>query len=297
MIRCKELVKDFKGNCALKGISFTISEPTITGVIGVNGAGKTTLFKSLAGFLKPTAGEAYCLEQPTFQNILTAQNLILIEEGMTFYPNANLYELIVSYSRFYENFNQDFALKLMEHFQLKKNRKYIELSKGMKSTFRLILALSARTAVTLLDEPTTGMDPGVRKKIYEAILKDYIKVPRIILISNHHLKEMEELLDSILLIHEGKVLKHGPLEEFQTFLTGVQGPGEGIEMLAKELKTYNRKDFGNGLQRIIVESKALESLKLNKENFDLTLQPVSPEDAFVYLTQQKGGSIDELYHS
>lgn len=298
MIRCEELTKYFNGTQALNGCSFEILEPTLTGVIGVNGAGKTTLFKSLAGFLKPTRGEAYVLEEPAFQNIVAAQNVMLIEEGMAFYTTASLYELMESYRRFYQNFDQSLAIKMTEYFHLSDKKKYSDLSKGMKSTFRLILALSARAPLTLLDEPTTGMDPGVRKELYELILKDYIKVPRIILISSHYLGEMEELLDSILFIHEGKVLKHDNVEEFQTFLKGVQGPPELIESLEKNIKIYDRKDFGEGIRRIIVESKDLESLSLEEDEMNnLTVKRISPEDAFVYLTQRKGGGIDELYHS
>ncbi len=298
MIRCDELTKYFNGTRALDGCSFEISEPTLTGVIGVNGAGKTTLFKSIAGFLKPTKGEVYILDEQAFQNIIAAQNVMLTEDGMSFYPTASLHELIGSYSRFYPNFDQSLAIKLTEYFRLEEKKKYNELSKGMKSTFRLILALSARAPITLLDEPTTGMDPGVRKELFELILKDYIKVPRIILISSHYLGEMEELLDSILFIHEGKVLKHDDVEEFQTFLTGVQGAPKLIESLEDKLQIYDCKDFGAGIRRIIVESKDLESLSLKEDVMNsLTFKGVSPEDAFVYLTKRKGGGIDELYHS
>ncbi len=298
MIRCKQLIKNFNDTRALNGCDFEITEPTLTGVIGVNGAGKTTLFRSLAGFLKPTEGKACFLGEPTFQNIATAQNLILIEEGMTFYPTATLYELITSYRRFYQNFDQALALKLSDYFHLPKKKKYKELSKGMKGTFRLILGLSARAPVTLLDEPTTGLDPGVRKELYKLILKDYIEVPRIILISSHYLGEMERLLDSILFIHEGKVIKHGPVEGFQTLLTGVQGPSEEIEPLTQELKVYDSKDFGEGIRRIIVESRAFEGLNLKADTMDhFTVHRVSPEDAFVYLTKGRGGDIDELYRS
>ena len=298
MIRCDELTKYFNGTRALENCSFEITGPTLTGVIGVNGAGKTTLFKSLAGFLKPTGGEAFVLDQPAFQNISVAQNVMLLEEGMRFYTSAGLKELMDSYNRFYQNFDLKLALGLLKYFNLNENSKYHSLSKGMSSTFRLILALSARAPITLLDEPTSGMDPGVRKDLYEIILKDYIKAPRIILISSHYLGEMEQILQDILFIHEGKVLKHGALEEFETLMIALQASPSVIRPLEELLTVYEAKDFGEGLRRIVVSKEDFEALPHSvslKEQ--LTLQGISPEESFVYLTRRKGGGIDELYNS
>ncbi len=298
MIRCEALTKYFNGTRALEGCSFEIREPGITGVIGVNGAGKTTLLKSLAGFLKPTKGQAYVLDEPAFQNITVAQNVMLIEDDMRFYSGANLRELIDSYSRFYQNFDLKLATGLMNYFNLNENAKYDELSKGMASTYRLILALSAKAPITLLDEPTSGMDPGVRKDLYEIILKDYIKAPRIILISSHYLGEMEQILENILFIHQGKVLKHGSLADFETLLIALQAPPDEIQFLEDQLKVYEEKDYGEGLRRIVVEKEAFDALHLPKDQLKrLTMKGISPEDSFVYLTRRKGGGIDELYDS
>jgi len=298
MIRCKELTKYFTGTRALDGCSFEISEPGITGVIGVNGAGKTTLFKSIAGFLKPTNGEVYVLEEPAFQNITVAQNVILIEEGMNFYQSGNLQELMDTYSRFYLNYDMKLAKGLLRYFNLSGALKYDELSKGMASTFRLILALSARAPITLLDEPTSGMDPGVRKDLYDIILKDFIQVPRMILISSHYLGEMERILENILFIHEGKVLKHGALEEFETLLIAIQGAPSLVRSLEDQFAVYETKDIGEGLRRIVVEKSEFDHSKIAEElRASLTIQEISPEDSFVYLTRRKGGGIDELYHS
>jgi len=298
MIRCDELTKYFNGTRALKNCSFEITEPTLTGVIGVNGAGKTTLFKSLAGFLKPTSGMPSLFGEEAFQNITVAQNVMLIEEGMQFYPGVSLYELLDSYQQFYEDFDITLAKGLLNYFNLPGEARYERLSKGMASTFRLILALSARAAVTLLDEPTTGMDPSVRKDVYELILKDYIKAPRIILISSHYLGEMESILDHILLIDEGRVLEHGALEEFQSLFVAVKGSPEIITSLEEKLQVFEGKDFGPGIRQIVVKREEFLNLHLWDEvKESLTVNSISPEDSFIYLTRRKGGGIHELYDS
>jgi ABC-2 type transport system ATP-binding protein len=298
MIRCESLTKFFNGTRALEECSFEISGPSITGVIGVNGAGKTTLFKSLAGFLKPSGGNAYVFDQPAFQNIIAAQNVILVDESMEFYPGATLKELIDSYSRFYRNFDVKLAMGLLKYFNLQQNAKYKTLSKGVRATFRLILGLSARAPITLLDEPADGMDPGVRTDLYQLILKDYVKAPRIILISSHYLGEMEPILEDILFIHEGKVLKHDGLEVFESLLIALQGPPDIIELVEKRLKVYEGKNFGEGLRRIVVDKEAYELLDLSEKlRSRLTLQGISPEGSFTHLTRREGGGINELYDS
>ena len=298
MIRCNELTKYFNGTRALKGCSFQIEEPTLTGVIGVNGAGKTTLFKTLAGFLKPTSGEAELFEEPAFQSIMAAQNVMLIEEGMQFYPRTPLIDLLDSYQRFYENFDRTLAKGLLEYFNLPYKARYEDLSKGMASTFRLILALSSRAAVTLLDEPTTGMDPSVRKDVYELILKDYVKVPRIILISSHYLGEMENILDRILLIHEGDVLKEGSPEDFQNLLVALKASPEIIAPMEEKLEVFDGKDFGPGTRQIVVRREDFDGLHLRENVIEaMDIQPIGPEDSFIYLTRKKGGGIHELYDS
>lgn len=298
MIRCTAVAKHFNGTKALDGCSFEIDAPTITGVIGVNGAGKTTLFKTLAGFLKPTGGEACVLGKPAFQNIDVAQNVMLNEEKMTFYANATLRELIHSYSRFYRNFDVGLATGLLAYFQLNEKWQYTKLSKGMASTFRLIISLAARAPVTLLDEPATGMDPSVRKDLYQVILKDYIAVPRIILIASHYLGEMEQILESILLIHGGKVMEHRSLEDFQGLLVALQSDPLTLRAIEETLQVYEGKDFGPGMRQIVVNQEAFHQLSLEAEAAaGIKKVGVSLEDSFIYLTQRKGGGINELYHS
>ncbi|RQD69433.1 MAG: ABC transporter ATP-binding protein [Tindallia sp. MSAO_Bac2] len=298
MIRCEALTKSFGNNQALQDCSFEINEPSLTGVIGVNGAGKTSLFKTLAGFIKPTKGEAYVLDRLPFQDIKVAQNVIMIEEGMTFHPNATLHELVDSYHRFYGNFDKKLAEKLLDYFQLDSKRPYRKLSKGMASGFRVALGLAAQAPITLLDEPNTGMDPSLRKDLYQIILKDYINNPRVMLISSHYLGEMEQILEKILLIHQGSVMKHDSLEAFQSLLVAVQGRPEIIHSLEEKIPFYEKKDYGAGMSQIIVRKSDLEALKLSAEQEkDLAVNGISSEDCFIYLTRRKGGSINDIYHS
>lgn len=298
MIRCEEVTKTFGNIRALDGCSFEMGEPSLTGVIGINGAGKTTLFKTLAGMIRPTEGKVQVLDEPAFQSIIVSQNTILIEEGMALYDQATLQELLDSFQRFYQNFDMKLAKGLMGHFQLDENQRYSHLSKGMASSFRLIIALASRAAITLLDEPANGMDPGVRKDFYDVILKEYIKVPRMMLIASHYLEEMEQILEHILVIHQGKALRHDEVEEFQRLLVALQAPPGVIRPLEEKLHVYEGKDYGPGMRQIIVNREAYQQLDLREEEREsLKVNGISAQDCFIHLTRRTGGGIDELYHS
>ena len=117
MISCEKLQKKYRNNEVLEGISFTIEEPKIIGLIGRNGAGKSTLLKMLAGHTKPSAGIINVLNTQPFNNLYTANNMILIDENMGFPPLA-LQEILKQAGRFNKNFATDLALELLNYAQL-----------------------------------------------------------------------------------------------------------------------------------------------------------------------------------
>src|SRR5699024_9515738 len=161
-------------------------------------------------------------EQP-FNNLLVSANTILIDEHMNFPDSITLGELLEFAGRFYEKWDMDFAQRLLNYFSFHPRDTYSNLSKGKKSTFNVIVGLSSRCALTLFDEPTTGMDAAVRKDFYRALLKDYIAYPRTIMISSHHLNEIEDILEDILLIDDGQKYLHLPIDKVKEYAIGIVG--------------------------------------------------------------------------
>ncbi|WP_291636330.1 ATP-binding cassette domain-containing protein [Clostridium sp.] len=164
IIQCTNVTKAYKKNNALNNLSFSIEENTITGLIGRNGAGKTTLLKLLSGFLKTTDGEIKVFNENPFNNLNVSCNIIFIDENMSFSKQLTLDEILTATNSFYPNFDEIMSRKLLEYFSLDQNRKHSELSKGMTSTFNMILGIVSHCALTIMDEPTTGMDAAVRKE-------------------------------------------------------------------------------------------------------------------------------------
>ena len=135
----------------------------------------------------------------------------------------NLSETLDAARRFYPNWDHRLALRLFDYFSLNPRQLHKNLSKGMKSTFNMIVGLSARCALTIFDEPTVGMDAAVRKDFYRALLQDYLQHPRTIIFSSHLLKEIEDILEEVLLLREGQKRLHLPADQLREYAVGLRG--------------------------------------------------------------------------
>jgi len=295
VIECDNLTKAYKNCRALDNLSFTIEENTITGLIGRNGAGKTTLLKLLSGYLKPSSGEVKVFEDNPFNSLKVASNSIFIDENMTFSKHLTLEEIITVAKDFYPSFDEAMSRKLLEYFSLNKNSKHSELSKGMTSTFNMILGIASHSALTIMDEPTTGMDAAVRKEMYKILLRDYIENPRTIIISSHHLEELEDILEDILLLKDGTKCIHMPIVDLKEYAIGLRGNMETVKALVKDKTVLYEETFGKDSVYMVVETKNFEEdLKVAKAS-KVEGKTVSINDLCIYLTSPKEGGINYVF--
>ena len=293
-IVCNRVEKRFRSKNALNKLSCSIEGEKIIGLIGSNGAGKSTWLKLLAGHLKPIDGEIRLLGENPFNNLKIATNLILIEDTMTFPPFFNLRELFKMASDFYPNWQGELAERLLVYAEIPLNSYHHHLSKGQVSTFNLIYGLATRCAITLLDEPMNGMDEGIRTDMYRAILKEYIAYPRTLIISSHHLKEIEHLLEEIMLIDEGEVVLHLPLEDVKQMMVRLQGDVNEIkEMTNYQDVLYERQDAIN-YEAIIERNKIDRSYT---QQSAVQMQSVSASEVCKFLTTKQKGGIDDVFKS
>lgn len=295
VIECSGLTKTYGRIQALSSLSFNIEENKITGLIGRNGAGKTTLLKIIAGFLYQTSGEIKVFSNPPFNNLSVSSNLIFIDEKMTFPDSLRLTDILESAAGFYENWDTELAKRLFDYFALNPRQSHGGLSKGMKSTFNMILGISAHCPLTIFDEPTTGMDAAVRKDFYRALLKDYLQFPRSVILSSHLLNEIEDILEDVLLIHEGQKRMHIPISELKAYAVGLRGKAALIDDLIKGREIYHREGFGKDSTFVAVRNDK-HDLRLNEAvGRGVEVSPVSADDLCVYLTARNKGGIDHVF--
>lgn len=294
VIEFQNVTKTYRTHDVLQGMDFSIKRDVLTGIIGRNGVGKTTLMKIIVGFIEETSGNVEVFSEKPFNSLKVSANSILIDDAMNFPDSMTLADILKECNRFYSNWDARLAKRLVDYFGYHLKARHLHLSKGKKSTFNAIIGIAARCPLTIFDEPTTGMDSAVRKDFYRALLKDYIDHPRTILLSSHHIEEIEDLLEDVLLVHEGIAHFHGPITELQEMFISVTGKPEKLAMHTAGKKVVNTTEMGLYPQWIVesnFNSNEIEHMK----TAGITIAPVSANDAYIALTNQPRGGIDDVF--
>jgi ABC-2 type transport system ATP-binding protein len=290
-IECEGITKKYGNLTAINNISVAVGENEITGLIGRNGAGKTTFLKLVAGFLRPDSGKIRVFSENPFNNLKVSANMVFVDDRMQYPAALSIKEILDHAGKLYARWDEKLAIRLMNYFSLSPGKSYRSLSKGMQSTFNMIIGIASRCALTIFDEPTTGMDAAVRKDFYRVLLKDYVNCPRTIIMSSHLLSEIEEILEKIILIDEGKLYLHMPVLDLKEYAIGIRGPAEKVNALIFEEKIIHRETYG--LNSVYAVARRTDIAKKRMDGVEYL--PVNTDDLCIYLTDKSEGGIDDVF--
>ena len=203
IVECKNLSKAYGKKTALSHINLALESGHIIGLLGPNGSGKTTLIKLLNGLLTPSEGELYIGENPVG---VESKKIVSYLPDQT-YLNGNLKvrEIIRYFKDFYADFDEDRAYDMLEKLKIQPEHKLKTMSKGTKEKVQLILVMSRRAKLYILDEPIAGVDPAARDYILDTILSNYDE-DATILISTHLISDIENILDNVIFIKDGQIV-------------------------------------------------------------------------------------------
>ncbi|MBR0373737.1 MAG: ABC transporter ATP-binding protein [Mogibacterium sp.] len=205
IVEVRNLVKRYP-SFELKEVSFHVDEGRITGFIGRNGAGKTTTIKSMLNLIHPDGGEVDYFGKPLLGNEMEIKKHIGYSTGaVNWYPRKKMRDIVDIVRRFYDTWDEASYRKYLEMFSLDESKSPIELSEGMKVKFNLLLALSHRSEVLILDEPTRGLDPFSRNELLD-IFTDLKKDGVAVFFSTHIISDIEKCADDIVYISHGKIV-------------------------------------------------------------------------------------------
>ncbi len=212
LISCQGLSKSYGSLHALDGVDLTVGRGQIIGLLGPNGAGKTTLIKILCGLLRPTQGSVTI--NGSAIGVDTKGVVSYLPDKMYFADWMKAKDLLNLFGDFYEDFSMERAQSMCESLSIDENQKIKAMSKGTKEKLQLILAMSRQAQLYLLDEPIAGVDPAARDYIMNTILTNYNQNGTVI-ISTHLIDDIERILDEVILLQNGKILRHQNVDDIR----------------------------------------------------------------------------------
>ena len=216
VVEVRGLTRRFRRKVALDNVDLTVRPGVVFGLVGENGAGKTTLIKHLLGLLKPNAGTARVFGlDPVADPVGVLSRIGYLSEDRDLPYWMRLGELMRYTQAFYPGWDEAFAEDLRQTFDLDADAKVRQLSRGERAKAGLLIALAYRPELLLLDEPSSGLDPVVRRDILGAIIRTVADEGRTVFFSSHLLDEVERVSDVLAMIHKGKVVLSAPLEEIK----------------------------------------------------------------------------------
>ena len=202
LIEIKNLNKCYGKKQALNNINLTIESGKIYGLLGPNGSGKTTLIKIINDLLTPTSGEVLVKgEKP---GVESKKIISYLPERTYLNMNFKVKELLDYFEDFYENFDRKKAQTLLKKLNISEEDKLKTMSKGTKEKVQLILVMSRKADLYILDEPIGGVDPASRDYILETIISNFDEKSSMI-ISTHLIQDIETILDNVIFINQGKI--------------------------------------------------------------------------------------------
>lgn len=215
ILECKNLTKEYKKNIpVLYNFNLEIEKGKIVGLLGPNGCGKSTLIKLISGLLQPNSGEILVDGVPVGEK--SKALISYLPERTYFSSGMKVYELIKYFEDFYEDFDTPRAFKLLSDLGINPEAKLKALSKGTKEKVQLVLVMSRRAKLYLLDEPIAGVDPAAREYILNTIVSNYDPEASII-ITTHLITDVEQVLDDfVFLSFGGEILQAGNADDART---------------------------------------------------------------------------------
>jgi ABC-2 type transport system ATP-binding protein len=216
LVDIRRLTRQFGRTTALDDVSLAIPRGGVFGLIGANGAGKTTLIKHILGLLKAESGTVQVFGLDPVQNPVGVLGRIGYLSEDRDLPNwMRVGELMRYTQAFFPNWDERHAEELREAFDLDPNAKIKTLSRGQRARTGLLVALAHRPDLLVLDEPSSGLDPVVRRDILGAIIRTIAEEGRTVLFSSHLLDEVERVADRVAIIHQGRIVLTAAMDEIK----------------------------------------------------------------------------------
>lgn len=226
LLEFSNITKKYGSKVALDNVSFNLEPGKIIGLLGPNGSGKSTILKLVNGLLQPTEGEIKIMGNPP--GIMSKSIISYLPERTYLNEWMKISDLINFFADFYIDFDINKANEMVIALKLDPNHKLKTISKGNKEKVQLILVMSRKAKLYLLDEPIGGVDPATRDFILDTIISNYLS-DATLMISTHLISDIERIFDEVILINQGAIYKHDSVDNIR------QQTGKSVDQLFREV--------------------------------------------------------------
>ena len=282
-LHCEHIVKTYSGKDVLREVTLDIQPGKIYGLIGRNGAGKTTLLSILTAQNPATGGSVTLDGEPVWENRRSLEKLCFsrelnatAESGLS---SMKAKEYLRIASTYYENWDRELEERLVKLFNLNLKKKFAKMNKGMLSMVTIVVALCSKAPYTFLDEPVAGLDVVAREQFYKLLLEEYAGSGRTFVVSTHIIEEAADVLEEVIILHEGKILIETDTQAFVDSAVHVSGKIEEVDAATAGLEVHHPETVGRS-KGVTVFLKPGERVD---ESRDVSVQPVNLQRAFVAL--------------
>jgi len=294
MITLNSITHTYPGEseAALRDVSLTLGDATVTALVGPNGSGKTTLMQILGGLMVPTSGSIFIDgSQASVDDLLTSS--IIASSARDF---DELYsQSLVAYARLRPTWDEQLFIHYADRFDLRVNRKYVrKLSGGQAAILSASIALASGAPLTLLDEIQAPLDVPTRYAFYEEILAlagecmEGKRPQRRFLISSHMVSELEKVAEDVIVLKKGALLAHESVDDFTCRVCTLTGHASDVERFLAahpDLAVIASRELGS-TREIVVDLRGSAVSDTELASHSLTASPCSFQDAFAYLIQE-----------
>ena len=286
MIEAKNVIKTFDGFRALDGLTMTVPQGSIYGLVGPNGAGKSTLLRHVTGVYRQDSGSVLLDGNPIYENPAAKARIADIPDELYYFLSASTRDMMRFYKGFYPRFDMARYKALKDVFTNVDERQPIRrLSKGMQKQSAFWLARCCRPEVLVLDEPVDGLDPVMRRQVWSLLMGDVAEQGTTVLVSSHNLRELEDVCDHVGILSHGKVLIERSLSDLQENVVKMQIVFQEREMpqMPEDLEVLHVSQVGR-IHTLIVRGNATDVTNRLAADAPILMEalPLTLEEIFIY---------------
>jgi len=299
MIQIQNISMKYDTIKSLTDLSATVETGSIFGLVGSNGSGKSTLLRILSGIIRPVSGNVTFDGQTVWENEAVKQKIFYLSDEQYFLPSCTVNDMKAYYQSLRVGFSEETFRKLRDIFKLDCNRKISTFSKGMKKQASVMLAIASRPDYLLCDETFDGLDPVVRQLVKRIIAEESAEHRMTTIIASHNLREMEDICDTIAMLHKGELLFTRELDDMKSGVHKVQAV-LSPDFTADELTGLHVLNFERRGSLITFiakgDRKEIEDFLLAKSPTFYEMIPLTLEEIFICEMEEKGYDFSNIIY-